>query len=517
MLRHIFIILAAAGSVCGKNISATQTEVGCWTNIPVMLTASYPGQQGVEKMIKLLQNGASVHTRDAAGFTPLMIAANWGNVEMVELLLEAGADANATTYTGTNALHSLACAEIIHTTNEEEAARALKDIAALLIAAGANINQTSQYGKTPLIVATNRCSVLVEPFIKAGAKLPHPDDAHFTEQIQALLKHSDIQVLLEHGLDANTQTANGKSLIQMAVEQRNESAVEALLQKGANVNHIGGGVSVLWYAANHNFCPKLGNRLAIAEKLVNAGANPLQTYNGQTLLHSCAAYGDKELMMFILKRYPHAVDTRDNNGNTPLHLAAKEADTEMVRLLITAGADVNAVNISDVAAPSGKGFCVAAQAAGSSKANAIETLELLLTTGATFDEATQKNIMHAALNTGRPAMVQYLLNKGVNINMRLNHGIPLLQIANNNEHPQVMALLLAAGADVNAANDAGLTALHWAIQKDAREQSWQKVKLLLDNGADLHQKDAYGRTPLDCADNPMAELLRQHGYTGKKN
>ena len=82
----------------------------------------------------------------------------------------------------------------------------------------------------------------------------------------------------------------------------------------------------------------------------------------------------------------------------------------------------------------------------------------------------------------------------------------------------MVRLLITAGADVNAANDAGLTALHWAIQKaPPRKQAWQKVKLLPDNGADLYRKDAHGRTPLDCAHKPMAELLRQHGYTGSKN
>ncbi|MBR7109490.1 MAG: ankyrin repeat domain-containing protein, partial [Akkermansia sp.] len=69
-----------------------------------------------------------------------------------------------------------------------------------------------------------------------------------------------------------------------------------------------------------------------------------------------------------------------------------------------------------------------------------------------------------------------------------------------------------AGANANAANDAGLTALHWAVQRSLNESTWQKVELLLHAGAGLYQKDAYGRTPLDCANAAMVQKLLQSGY-----
>ena len=100
-----------------------------------------------------------------------MVAANFGNAEMVSLLLEWGADANATTADyHNNALHSLACAEIMHTTDEKEAARNLLEIAEMLIAAGTNLNQENTEGITPLLVAAGRNSILTEVFLKSGAE-----------------------------------------------------------------------------------------------------------------------------------------------------------------------------------------------------------------------------------------------------------------------------------------------------------------------------------------------------------
>ncbi|MBE6417818.1 MAG: hypothetical protein E7033_05060 [Akkermansiaceae bacterium] len=506
----IILTILSTAAVVQADAGSPQATQRAENRPPIIAAAAYPGQTGLATMQQLLQSGANVNTRDAEGFTPLMIAANWGNTEMVKLLLEAGADVLATTNSGTNALHSVACAQIIHTGDATTAAQDLTHIAAMLLAAGADINQATADGVTPLIVAANYNNILLKPFLQAGAKIPTPGDAHYRKHIEELVRHCSIETLLEHGLDANYRTDNGRSLLQTAVAQRNEKAVEALILNGANVNNPGNGVDILWYAIEHRFTPNHGDRLAIARRLLAAGANPLQYYNGETTLHACAEYGDVPLMQLLLQHSPQAVDIRNDSNNTPLHLAARNAHTGMIRLLINAGANVNAVNKSATAQLSGGGFCVAALAAGSAKDEAAEALELLLDAGAAFDTAAQKNIMHAALCTGSPQMVRLLLDKGIDANTRLAHGVPLLQIATNHADPAVLQLLLDAGADANAVNDAGLTALHVIVQHPLTEPRISSIIALLNAGANPHCKDHYGRTPLDCAPQATQDwLLRQ--------
>ena len=75
-------------------------------------------------------------------------------------------------------------------------------------------------------------------------------------------------------------------------------------------------------------------------------------------------------------------------------------------------------------------------------------------------------------------------------------------------HKEVVELLIAKGADVNAKDMFGKTPLHHAAGYGRKEI----VELLIAKGADVNAKGKYGITPLDLADNKeIAALLRKHG------
>lgn len=485
-------------------------EPGDWTTIPVLLTAAYPGESGIAQMKLLLQEGNSPNTRAANGATPLMIAANFGNADMVRLLLEAGADATATTPDGNNALHSLANAEVIHTTDPAQAEAELKEIAHLLIQAGAGLNQYNKKYLSPLDVAACRIRVLVEPFLQAGAMLPNPEYKHFGEEIRYLIRHGGLPVLLEHGLYPDLCIRGEQSLLQVAAEMRSIGTVRVLIDAGADINAQHWGISTLWYTLKNDSDTTDTARLAIARMLLNAGANPLllkgQTDTKDTMLHSCAVKGDTALMQLLLQGREQHVDICDTSNRTPLCVAARYGTAAMVQLLINNGAHVNAVD-TDPAASAYGGFSIAACAAGSPY-ESIEKLNLLLSSGAEFDEEAQKNIMLRAAQSGNAATMRYLLGLGVSSDLRTAYGIPLVQTAAKNSDTGVLEALIAAGADVDAANERGLTALHWAVQSSLTEHSKRIIRLLLDAGGDMNAKDMYGRTPWDCALPQMKEWLQ---------
>ena len=127
--------------------------------------------------------------------------------------------------------------------------------------------------------------------------------------------------------------------------------------------------------------------------------------------------------------------------------------------------------------------------------------------------------IHTAAKTGDLAGIQAELDKGVDVDEGDDSwpGMTPLHYAADEGHTEVVELLIANGADVNAKNENGWTPLHLAAYWGGKEI----VELLIAAGADVNAKDMSNwiGTPLDIATHPenpidtaeIAELLRKHG------
>ena len=232
------------------------------------------------------------------------------------------------------------------------------------------------------------------------------------------------------------------------------------------------------------------------------------------------AAGDPEKTE-ILVRAGANVNLASKNGRTPLLVAAaRDGSLETVKMLIEAGADERA---SD-----GMG---ATPLLAASLAGDAETVKFLLDRGADpnqADKAGTTPLQNAAGNLDRE-MIRALLAKGANVNAantfggRVRHGdielkgLTPLMLAAPHGSPAVLGMLIEAGAEVDARDSRGMTALMLAAASS--RQNHKSMKLLLAHGADPNAVSVKGETPLDWAakynDPDVLMLLERAGAKAK--
>jgi len=100
-----------------------------------------------------------------------------------------------------------------------------------------------------------------------------------------------------------------------------------------------------------------------------------------------------------------------------------------------------------------------------------------------------------AARRGHIGTVKFLLGKGADVNAKDSYGQTALYLAAKQGHKEVVELLMDNGADVNIENKVGRTALFWAVSNGHRKI----VEILIANGAKVNVKENSGRTPLEWA------------------
>ena len=239
------------------------------------------------------------------------------------------------------------------------------------------------------------------------------------------------------------------------------------------------------------------------------------------LLHVACILGLMPLIEVVLgqqdwtPRMHRRIDQQRDDGNTPLHIAAREDHLAIARLLLQKGAKSNLKNRSrhtplGVACVEGNETIVRLlldkgaeptprspdfdqllnlAAEGGNEA----TVRLLLDMGARPTVPHKKRnwtALHLAARAENEAIVELLIERGADVAAKAgaNHQTPLHCAAGDSA---ISKLLIDNGANVNVLSDHGMTPLHYAVRRDAGA-----VQLLLDCGADINAKDRIGDSPL---------------------
>ena len=264
----------------------------------------------------LLKHGAEVNRRDKDNETPLNLAIRWNHTKLVRILLEHGADSNAENDEGQTSLHVLSETDI-----EDESH--ILNLVLLLLKHGAEVNRLDNENDTPLNLAIQR-----KQFNFAG-------------------------ILLEHGADANAENRFDMTPLHSLSESnsRDESNIlnlmQLLLKHGSEVNRKG-----CAYETPLNLAIRW-NHTKLVRILLEHGADPnAENLYGQTSLHILSESDIKDekdeadflTLALLLSGHGAVVNGRDQNNQTPLHLAILRNRFELAGILLEHGADTDAEN-----------------------------------------------------------------------------------------------------------------------------------------------------------------------------
>ena len=395
--------------------------------------------QGDEETADLLiRKGARVNAANDLGVTPLWVACNTGNTAVITRLLKAGADPNIAPSTGGMPLMIAA---------REGNTEAVK----LLLAHGADVNAKEGWrGQTPLMWA---------------AAQQHPEV---------------VRVLLEHRADVHARSRVWRDFVMTCCPTYNSDPEgETWIEQG--------GFTPLLFAAR-------AGDVDSAKLLLGAGANVNDAApSGPSVLVVAAHSGHRALVTFLLD---HGADPEAAGaGYTSLHAAVLRGDLELVKVLLAHGANPNARLTKGTPARRAYGD-FAFNKAWISETPFLLALELgqlniarALAAGGADTRATMQDGTTPLMVATRRGEARFV-NVPQDVGQRPITGTP-----DERERLTVegVKLVLDLGkADVNAANDAGDTALHIAAAKRANTV----IQFLVASGAKLDVKDNKGLTPL---------------------
>ncbi|KAK2004200.1 ankyrin [Colletotrichum falcatum] len=449
----------------------------------------------------LIDEEEDVDARDFFGATPLMYAADRGNLGLPELksLLDAGADASIICDVGSTALIRAVGMDAELLVNR------------LLRGSDVNINAVPSDGSTSSALITSiksaSHSIVKKLVARKDVDVNLPDDVkkgnltplHIAvilrniPAIKHLLSHKDIvvdstepgqdwtplyycalngyadciELLLDHGADPNHQDLQQGTALMRAVDEDAQGAVELLIKRGMDINR--------------------------------------RDFLGRTVLHSAAVNCSWGTMEYFLKDVPDIeIDAQGDSGETPLHDSCKRLDPHGVSLLVDAGARCD---IKD-----NEGRTPVDIATVMKQPDILELLKKADGYSNTVGVRIKKTLREAVVADPSEVLQVRIANVSLEeINTSSAFAGTPLHVACRYGRADVVEMLLHAGADTELTNSFGRTPIWIAVELGHLDC----VRVLLDHGVDV-QKSPYNDITLweqAVADRhtDIALMLIEHG------
>ena len=411
-----------------------------------------------EALRSLLAAHADVNQRQADGATALHWAAHRDDLKSAVLLIDAGADVSASNDLGVQPLW-LACIN------------GRSPMVRILLGAGADPNAAPSSGETPLMHAARSGSVdAVKLLLLHGAEVNAKTALEDQTALMWALaeKHAEVsRTLIEHGAEVSARSKFGFTPLLFAARVGDLDGARALFAAGVDPNEAASSAESALVVAT------VRGQVPFALWLLEQGADPNSDSSGYTALHWAAGAWETEMTG------PKGIVARPGHEWGAMR-GLQEGKLELISALLARGADPDARLVKH---PPRFGYTA-------DRKRPVGATPFLL-----------------AARAGDARVMQVLAKAGASTRLAADDGTtPLMAAAGvgrnltesrvtEEQSLRAVRLALELGADVNAANQDGDTALHGA----ARIKSPALVQFLVDHSAEVNVSNRKGQTPLFVA------------------
>jgi len=459
---------------------------------PLYLAASYDQTSMVRFLLNYGREQLDIPS--SRGSTPLHKAVGQGSLEMVQVMLEAGALVAAHDAQGCTPLHIAA-------------KRGYTSIAKVLVSGGAFVHVKDKENLCPLDhAATGGYAELVEFLADNGGSITHKGRELWTPLHRAARggHRRSVDLLLSRDANVLAEDFRGQIPLHLAVRSGSMETVVSLLmhnsalhckQLFAKDKKNATPREVAFYTAHYDV-----HKYLRAAEWVALGIEP----SSSSVITTAIEAGDIDRVRELLRKDPNTINTPDEDGQPLLHVAIQEKQRDIVTFLLQSGASIEA-----------KGYHGWHALHIAASLGNLDLVEICLQHNADVSQQTNtaQTALHKAASTKSVAVVRRLLEAGVDPMAQNDRGMTALHVAAHQNRTEIVSLLTSEyGVDVLARDRLGLTASMWAERSAHLElaaflhKEMRKAKALKKNMDPNLSSSATAATTESSTETQMAAL-----------
>jgi len=462
-------MIAAVGSTRAAPITRDSAATNPLSN--ELLQAISSNNPARVRSILALQPGLS-NTTNQYGEPAIVLAAGGTNVEIIRMLLGAGAVVDATGWRQVTALQAALESMVGYRYQDFRGVKLPKAetearlaIAGLLLDRGASIYTTNNFRQILIQEAAGCGNGDLVDFLLLRQRPVNSMDAEGNSKVHlaALWARTNVlKVLAEQKADFEATNHSGLTPLQAVSRLPHYQEREGMLWNYWTAGLTEDGLRYREWTAR--LLVQLGAKVDIFSAVPLAWTNAVSD---------------------LMAKNPDVVREQNGLGQTALHWAAEFGEAGIARALLQAGAPVECADLKgctalDVAAAKGQ----------------AEVIEVLVKHGAgVVRRPKTKAPLHWAAEQGNLLMLEFLLKSGADQDAEDEQGQTPLDWAARNNHESVVRLLLARHARLKLGGQHKTTPLHWATA----HANTNLIGLLLQTGCDLNARNAEDKSPIQLA------------------